>query len=220
MSIRTILFVDYENAYQNARDLFHRGMRDEEDTNGHFNPWQLGEEICRLHNEIRRPSEEPLTLTNVFVYRGLPSARGDTRYSAAKARRDAWQSIEGIDVESPTLAYDENGNSREKEVDVKLAVDLVTFARDGKYDVGILFSADNDFRPALRYLRDDLEHGPRVDVAAWGTRTDGRAIYLENNPKLIVHWLPKDSYEKVADSMRYPPRKSGRVHNRRRKRRR
>ncbi len=218
MSRRTILFVDYQNAYQNARCLFHDGVKDVEDTNGHFNPWKLGEEICRLNNEIRRPAEEPLTLTAVHVYRGLPKARGDWRYSAAKARKDAWDAKNGIETEAPTLAYDEEGKSREKEVDVKLAIDLVNFARDGRYDVGIVFSADNDFRPALRYVRDDLKHGPRVDVAAWGVRADGKFISLGDNPKLIVHWLSKDSYTSVADLATYPPRKSGRAHNRRRKR--
>lgn len=120
----------------------------------------------------------------------------------------------------PLLAYDEYGKSREKEVDVKLAVDLVIFARDGKYDVGILFSADNDFKPALRYIRDDLKDGPRVDVAAWGVRTDGGFISLEGNPKLIEHWVPYESYETVADPKRYPPRQPGRAHDRRRKRKR
>ena len=219
MSRRTILFVDYQNAYQNARCLFHDGVKDVEDTNGHFNPWKLGEEICRLNNEIRRQAEEPLTLTAVHVYRGLPNARGDWRYSAAKARKDAWDAIDGIETEAPTLAYDEAGKSREKEVDVKLAVDLVNFARDRRFDVGILFSADGDFRPALRYIRDDLEQSPRVDVAAWGVQTDRKFISLEGNPKLIVHWVPKDSYTTVADLENYPPRKSGRAHNRRRKRR-
>ncbi len=217
---RAILFIDYENAYRNARDLFHDGVQDELDTNGHFNPWKVGEEICRLNNEIRRPSEESLTLTAVQVYRGLPNGRVDARYGAAKARNDAWNLIDGIKVEAPTLAYDEYGNSREKEVDVKLAVDLVTFARDGAYDVGVLFSADNDFRPALRYVRDNLKGDPRVDVAAWGVLTTGRFISLEGNPKLIVHCLSGDSYTSVADSETSPPRPPGRAQNRRRKRRR
>ena len=220
MSKRTFVFVDYENAYQNARKLFHQGVRDEQDTNGHFNPWQLGEEICRLNNEIRRPSDEPLSLAAVYAYRGLPDARRDARYGAAKARRDAWQLLKGVEVETPTLAYDEDGDSREKEVDVKLAIDFVTLARDEMFDVGILFSADNDFRPALRYVRDELEDGPRVDVAAWGFRTDGKFISLDDNPKVIVHFLPKSSYEIVADTDSYPPRRPGRVHNRRRTRRR
>ncbi len=220
MPRQTILFIDYENAYQNARELFHNGERDEEGTNGHFHPWQLGEEICRLHNEIRRPLEEPLALTAVRVYRGLPSSKDSRRYSAGRARKDAWSRRDGVKVESPPLAYDDLGNSREKEVDVKLAVDLVNFARDKRFDVGILFSADTDFRPALRYIRDDLRQEPRVDVAAWGVRSDRRFISLEGNPGLIVHWVPKGSYTVVADSAAYPPRKSGRSNNRRRRRRR
>ena len=220
MADRTIIFIDYENAYKRARQLFHGGVEDEQDTHGHFDPWRLGVEICRLNNEIRRPSQDHLTLTEVRVYRGLPNARGDSRYGAAKARKDEWELTPGISVTTPTLEYDNDGTSREKEVDVHLAVDLVNFARDGKFDVGILFSADGDFRPAVRYIRDELDDGPRVDVAAWGFRADGGFITLEGEPKLIVHFVPKDSYQKVADTARYPSRRPSRANNRRRKRRR
>lgn len=218
VSKRAILFIDYENAYQRARELFHGGEKDEEDTHGHFHPWKLGELICRLNNEIRRPSD-PLSLVAVRVYRGMPDSKRDVeQFSRARARKDAWEEVEGVIATTPPLQYDNLGNPREKEVDVKLALDLVTFARDRRYDVGILFSGDNDFRPALRYVRDDIRDGPSVEVAAWGLLGVARHVDLEGHPKLVRHYLPEEAYLEVADTVSYPGRRIGRAHNRRRKR--
>ena len=220
MPKQVILFVDYENAYQQARHLFHGGVRDDEDTYGHFHPWKLGEQICRLNNEVRR-SSDPLTLVAVHVYRGMPDSKLDPeRFSRARARKEAWERVDGVKVVTPFLHYDKLGFSREKEVDVKLAVDIVTYAKDRKYDVGILFSGDNDFRPALRYVRDDLQAGPRVDVAGWGFAVQARLVDLEGRPKLIRHLALEDTFMEVADTCAYPSHRPGHAHNRRRKRRR
>lgn len=210
MPERAVLFIDYQNAYRNALDLFHGGEPGPANSNGQFRPWDLGLAICRRHNQLH-PAEPPLELSGVRVYRGQPLSRHDPRgYRAARRQGNAWRS-RGVEIFEQPLAYDErSGRARgEKEVDVWLAVDLVTMAIDAAYDVAILFSADRDFRPALRYVRDRFTPVPRVDIAAWGTRRDRRALSIEGAPP-TVHYVSRAVYESVRDPTNYAERRSSR----------
>jgi uncharacterized LabA/DUF88 family protein len=55
----------------------------------------------------------------------------------------------------------------EKRVDARLVADMIHYAAVGAYDVGILFSGDQDLVPALEAVD---RHGSRVYVATWGGR--------------------------------------------------
>lgn len=59
---------------------------------------------------------------------------------------------EGFEIKPGRIMYDE-GNIREKGVDVKLAVDLVIGAADNIYDIAIVISSDTDLLPAIKYVR-------------------------------------------------------------------
>ena len=59
---------------------------------------------------------------------------------------------EGFEVKSGRIMYDD-GNIREKGVDVKLSVDLVIGAVDNIYDTAIIISSDTDLIPAIKYVR-------------------------------------------------------------------
>lgn len=220
MTKRTILFVDYQNAYRNALDLFHGGDRGRAGTNGQFRPRALGELICVRYNE-RRPQAEPLALSAVRVYRGAPASHADPRgFSASRRQTLAWQAAE-VDVFQRPLAYDQaTGRIRgEKEIDVWLAIDLVAMALDGAYDVAVLFSADRDFRPALRLIRARFASEPRVDVAAWGGQSDRRFLTVEGEAPLI-HFINEHGYRQVADPTGYLPPAERLPRARRRRRRR
>lgn len=78
---------------------------------------------------------------------------------------------------------------REKGVDVKIGVDLVTFACDKKLETAILCSSDSDLQPAIKELRDR-----GVEVVYFGfeaspnkglTYTTSRTILLRN-PEVIA----------------------------------
>lgn len=58
----------------------------------------------------------------------------------------------GFTVKKGKIMYD-NMLIREKGVDVKLAVDLVTGAVDDFYDTAIVLSSDTDLIPAIKYVR-------------------------------------------------------------------
>ncbi len=58
---------------------------------------------------------------------------------------------EGFEVKYGRIMYDD-GNIREKGVDIKLAVDLVIGATDNLYDTAIVISSDTDLIPAIKYV--------------------------------------------------------------------
>lgn len=58
---------------------------------------------------------------------------------------------QGFQVKEGKIMYDRAG-IREKGVDVKLSVDLVTGAFDQRYDTAILISSDTDLIPAIQYV--------------------------------------------------------------------
>ena len=59
---------------------------------------------------------------------------------------------EDFDIKKGRIMYDD-GNIREKGVDVKLSVDLVIGAVDNIYDTAIIISSDTDLIPAIKYVR-------------------------------------------------------------------
>lgn len=210
----TILFIDYENAYQRARTVFHGEDPGADSTNGHFKPQALGESICAVYNE-RHPLEEPLQLTEVRVYRGEPTNQRRGWQSEVRAQFDVWRNA-GITVRSLPLIYDRESDTwAEKGIDMLLGIEMVTMGMAGDFDCAILLSADRDFIPALQFVRDSTD--AEIHVAAWGTRQNGGFLSLPNQSP-FVHWISKESYAKVADPTPHPLRRAGRAKNRRRKR--
>jgi len=60
--------------------------------------------------------------------------------------------LEGFAIKRGKIMYDE-GNIREKGVDVKLSVDLVVGAVDSLFDTSIIVSSDTDLIPAVKYIK-------------------------------------------------------------------
>lgn len=219
MSLRVSLFIDYQNAYGQARDLFHRP--DDDPTCGQFRPWELGEHICSQYNE-RRPEQTQLVLNEVRLYRGEPDRRKNraaaAAYDAFQRQRIAWQQM-GVDVYSARLQYDGDGNPQaEKEIDVQLAIDFVIGAVERSYDVGVLFSFDRDLLPALRYVRERQVDHCRADVAGWGGIRDGRYLSPPGG-RPVRHLVNKTGYERLADTTDYTVSSSNYRRARRRGRR-
>jgi uncharacterized LabA/DUF88 family protein/uncharacterized protein YqfB (UPF0267 family) len=59
---------------------------------------------------------------------------------------------EGFEIKRGKIMYDD-GNIREKGVDVKLSLDLTIGAVDSWYDTAIVISSDTDLIPAIQYIR-------------------------------------------------------------------
>jgi len=194
---KLILFLDDKNFYNGARRAFFL------DTDFHFygqiKPIELANLICS------RPSVTHRQLHQVRIYTGLPDSTKEPKTYAANIKQcEAWRKA-GAEVITRTLRYPNdwpNSKAQQKGIDVALAVDLVTLAIDGKYDVGVIASTDSDLRPALEYVTQKRGTRCHIEVAAWSSpRTKSRLSIPGSN--LWCHWLHNTDYDAVADLVDY-----------------
>ena len=98
MPRRTVLFVDYQNAYKGARETFHQ--RWDPSPYGQIDPMKLG----RLLVE-RNPGRDGREVTEVRVYRGQPDSSKDPKGYGANLRQCAAWERAGVTVVTRTLRY-------------------------------------------------------------------------------------------------------------------
>ena len=91
----------------------------------------------------------------------------------------------------------------EKGIDVQLAVDLVTHAISGYFDIGIVFSTDTDLQPALEWVARRPDRIPRVELAAWSSSTSNRRIHVDAPTNTWCHWFDYSAYQEVSDPTDY-----------------
>ena len=193
---RVVLFMDYQNVYSGARRAFHGGS----------GPGRLGQVWPRAVGDLicggAQQSSERL-LEQVRVYRGIPSP-SQNRIGNVTSRRQiaAWQAVDKVRVFPHTLLRTPDGRLREKGVDVHLAADLVDGAHRGFFDVGVVFSLDSDFKPAIEIVRDI---GVVVEVAAWRSGKRDLDRRLMRNEGVWCHWLNEADYHRVRDRVSYTP---------------
>jgi hypothetical protein len=194
---RVVVFIDYQNSYRGARDLFHDLLAPYWE--GQFWPDTLGTAIA---------SDSPFEreLVEVRVYRGLPSSERDPKgYGAAHSQITAWQRRPNTTVIWRPLRYPDDWpatKAEEKGIDVAMAIDFVMGAVKGWFDVGVVMSRDTDLKPALEVVATQLQT-VRVEVAAWSLPAVhcGRLSIKQKN--LWCHWLGQDVYRAAQDTTDY-----------------
>jgi uncharacterized LabA/DUF88 family protein len=135
-----VAFVDGQNLYRHAKEAF-----------GHhhpnYDPLKLHNEICKLHNW--KP-------TLVRFYTGVPDRAHSEMWSGYWSNRVLAMKRAGILVTTRPVRYHQqeilfdDGTKKEvitpqeKGVDVRLALDVVHLARTRQFDVGVIYSQDQD----------------------------------------------------------------------------
>jgi uncharacterized LabA/DUF88 family protein len=194
---RLVLFVDSQNVYKNARDAFFR--ENDHHICGQVNPIALGQLICQKTKPISPH------LQQIRVYSGQPDASKEPRtYGANYRQRNAWLKL-GVYVISRPLRYPQEWpkvKAQEKGVDVALAVDFVTMAVNGDYDIGVIASTDSDLKPALEFVYRRFSGKIRIAVTAWRNNLKRSRLSIEGL-NVWCHYLDRNDYEKVADSTDY-----------------
>lgn len=191
---RVILFIDYQNVYSDARRAFHQSAGPSR--LGQIWPLAIGQMVTG-----RSSPGHDRTLTQVRVYRGIPTEEQDPVGNAACRRQiAAWRRDRRVRVFARNLKGPPGGPLREKGIDVSLAADFVDGAHRGTYDVGIIFSLDADFEPAIELVRD---LPITVEVAAWRTRRRRRNRRLAAHRGVWCHWLDAADYQRVRDNVSY-----------------
>lgn len=186
------VFVDYQNTYRAARDIYHDGFGPH--MLGQVNPGPLGQLLVDRSDFDRK-------LTEVRVYRGLPSSKYDPKgYGAARAQLATWERDPLVSVVTRPLRYPSeypDSPAEEKGIDVALAVDFVMGAARGAFDVGIVISLDTDLRPAIETVMNDL-HGVRAEVAAFNNPDRHCRRLSVPGSKVWCHWIQPHDYEIIT----------------------
>ena len=148
-SIRTFVFFDGQNLFHSAKEAF--GY-----TYPNYSPKLLAEYICYSRG---------WTISGIYFYTGIPSADVNPVWNHFWIAKTAVMGTRGIKTFVRTLRYRNqvvsfrDGSStttlvgQEKGVDVRIALDVVRFALDAKYDVGLIFSQDQDLTEAVEDVK-------------------------------------------------------------------
>lgn len=147
---RAVAFVDGQNLFYAAKRAF--GY-----TFPNFDVAALAEAVC---------ANEGWTLHESRFYTGVPNPQDNAFWNHFWSARMATMGRQGIHVFSRPLRYRNqtillpDGQPRtvlvgqEKGIDARIALDIVRLARDDTYDVGLIFSQDQDLSEAAEEVRD------------------------------------------------------------------
>lgn len=196
MAKSVIVFLDEQNVYMAARRAFFD--KDAPSRRGNFFPMKLASLLCdRLPIGVK----EERVIKEVRVYTAMPNATIDSRGYVPHSRRcQSWKEAGATVVDRPVKYPSGKPPGEQKGVDVALAVDFVTLAVEGQYDVGILFSTDTDLKPALEFVVP--KESPRAEVACWWSTTAESYLSIDGL-KIWGHRLTEDDYKEVCDYTDY-----------------
>lgn len=198
MAERVVVFVDYQNMYSRAREVFHSGA--DRAFFGQIDPLKLGEYLAPR-------SAIPRELTEVRVYRGRPDPLKDARGYGANLRQAAVQEARGrgkVKFISRGLRYPSDwprSKPQEKGIDVALAVDFVVMAVRREYDVGIVVSTDSDLVPALEAVA--ALPLVRCEVAAFSCPNMHCRRLSVKGAAVWCHWIDEAAYIAMSDHTDY-----------------
>ena len=204
-STRVVVFIDYQNVYHCARELFYGSERIPPST-GNVYPLEYGKMLCDLGLE-KDPNR---VLTGVRVYRGQPvPGKGHEKVCRSFDRQVAqWRKTPDVEVSTRPLRYypavnetgEEYQRGEEKGVDVMMALDIAIGATKGSYDVAIVATADTDFLPAVEHA---LAVRKRVETATWWAPKSPRGQLKVPNRNIWNHNLDKSKFDSVRDDTDY-----------------
>ena len=161
--------------------------------------------LGRLIESRGGPEGVTTTLVEVRIYTGRPDSHKDPKtYAAHMKQCEVWQT-DGVSVIHRGLRYPRDWPihaAQEKGIDTALAIDFVTMAVDGLYDIGVIMSTDTDLVPALEFGRSRFAGERHVAVAAWRSPDSRRRLSIPG-ANIWCHWLSRDDYDTVADPTNY-----------------
>jgi len=201
MMSRVAIFIDYQNVYRRARDVF--AAPNSRSLEGQVDPVRL----AHLLVERGRAIDSTRELSAISIFRGVPSKKYAPVGFAASQRQGArWSAASNVTVTTRPLRYLRVGNAdgsvtwtgREKGIDVLLALAIALGAERDDYDVCILCSADTDLLPALEHSR---SMGKVVEVSGW--KPEHGYVNRLHLDRLWCHWLDRQDFNTVADRTDY-----------------
>lgn len=205
-ALRLALYIDYQNVFQRARSAFQLARRA---SDGQFSPRDLGLLLVTRSTPYRPTGI--VELSDVRVYRGRPS-RKHASYDPWQRQAAAWKR-DGVTLVSRPLRGSP-AVAREKGIDVALALDFYADARDGRFDIGVLFSMDQDLAPAVEKVRVEVP-SVVVETAVWRQPTSRSRLSIVDQRfrtahPIANHVLEAQDYMSVRDATNYTLKRSAR----------
>lgn len=142
-------FFDGQNLFQHAKDAF-----------GHFHPNYDPQKLLQVVCDTR--GWKP---TLVRFYTGIPSAVENQMWASYWSNRILAMKRAGIYTITRPIRYRKetvevdgakviHTTPQEKGIDVRLALDVVSMARKGQFNVAVIFSQDQDLSEVVQEVRD------------------------------------------------------------------
>ena len=193
---RTIALIDGQNLFYAARDAFGYSFPN-------YDPLKLAKAVCDQKN---------WHLEQVRFYTGVPEAQDNHQWSAfwhAKlaqmGRRGVWTYSRPLRYRNKAIALPDGTTYHyrtgyEKGIDVRIALDVIILAVDGKFDVALIFSQDQDLSEVADEVRKISRNSQRwLKIAsAFPASTNRRGI---NSTDWTV--IDRETYDRCIDSRDY-----------------
>ena len=150
-SLRAAVFVDGQNLYRSAKDAFGYPYPN-------YDVMSLARKACELAGSC-------FLCSSPRFYTGVPDKDDDPMWNAFWSRKLLAIAHQGVVVFSRPLRYRnevidfghggtaERRIGREKGIDVRIALDLVSLAVERAYDVAIVLSQDQDLSEAAKDIK-------------------------------------------------------------------
>lgn len=181
--LRTAVVIDYQNIHLTGHDEFADRTTAKHTTLVH--PLHFANQlILARSNAMTARGGDPgnISLELVDTYRGLPTnAENPRQYRRSQLQMSEWTRDRRVSVTYRPLQYfGPIGQriSREKGVDVLVALAVVRLVQSGDYDLVILAAHDSDLEPALEQsvTTEAVKDGHvRIETAGWKGRKRLRA---------------------------------------------
>jgi uncharacterized LabA/DUF88 family protein len=198
-----IAFIDGQNLYRHAKDAF-----------GHHHP---NYDLTKLHGAVCAAKGWKPTL--VRFYTGVPAANESEMWSGYWANRILGMKRAGIFVTTRPIRYHrqeailDDGTAtvvttpQEKGVDVRLALDVVQLARTKQFDVGVIYSQDQDLAEVVQEVKAIAREQDRWIKLASAFPFGEYATYDRGIAGTDWFKIDQDMYNKCLDPYDYRPKK-------------
>jgi uncharacterized LabA/DUF88 family protein len=146
---RAIVYIDGQNLFYSAKEAF--GY-----TFPNFDFHLLAQEVCTVHG---------WDFVECRFYTGIPNPADSPRWNTFWVKKTAQMGRSGVRVFTRPMRYRNktvrlpDGSThtfltgKEKGIDVRIALDILTGAMNGSYDIAVIFSQDQDLSEAATEIR-------------------------------------------------------------------
>lgn len=145
---RAVIFIDGQNLYHHARAAFNI-------THPNYDVMLLAKEICKANGWF---------LKSVRFYTGIPEAADDAFWHNFWAKKLLTIKRQGVNTFSRRLRYRDSKVTvegiehtvrvgEEKGIDIRIALDVVSYAISNDLDVAVIFSQDQDMSEVVDEIK-------------------------------------------------------------------